>query len=209
METAPPPDQPSPPGSQAGHPSSSASLADRLPLPAAWSVRKGREVYLAENGFTLSAYDAAWTQASFLGIRLAVPNTRRHRFAIMMHDLHHVATGYGTDHTGEGEISAWELRRGLAGLGLYVGGIVVSGALFGLLCAPRRTWAAFRAGGSRPSLFAQDDVEKLLDLTIGELRHMLGLPAQGLATAPRGLHVYAPAAAPGAPAAAMAAAASP
>lgn len=186
METERPSDQSSPPTTE--------------PLPASWSVRRGRDAYLAENGFTLAAYDAAWTAASLFGIPIAVPNTRRHRWAIMMHDLHHVATGYGTDHVGEGEISAWELRRGLGRLGLYVGGIVVSGALLGLLCAPRRTVAAFRAGGSRPSLFAQDDVESLLELTIGELRHKLGLPEPGLATAPRRLHALAPAPAKGPPA---------
>lgn len=186
METERPPDGSSPQAAQA------PLSTERQPLPASWSVRKGRDAYLAENGFTLSAYDAPWTPASLFGIPIAVPNTRRHRFAIMMHDLHHIATGYGTDHAGEGEISAWELRRGLKRLGLYVGGIVVSGALLGLLCAPRRTVAAFRAGGNRPSLFAEDDVEKLLDVTIGELRQKLGLPEQGLATAPRGLHAHAP-----------------
>src|SRR5215467_14616440 len=99
------------------------------PLPADWGVREGRDTYLAENGFTTAAYDVKWTDASFFGVRFRVPNTARHRWAIMLHDLHHVATGYGTDLVGEAEISAWELRRGLRGLGFYVGSIVAGGAL--------------------------------------------------------------------------------
>ncbi len=162
------------------------------PLPASLSVRAGRDAYLAENGFTVKAYEDPWTEASIFGLKVAVPNTRRHRWAIMMHDLHHVATGYGTDHIGEGEISAWELRRGLGRLGLYVGGIVTAGTVLGFMLAPRRTLAAFRAGGSGPSLFAEDDADKLLDMTVGELRQKLGLPEGGLAAIPRKLHSYAP-----------------
>src|SRR5262245_23650361 len=119
-------------------------------------VRAGRDEYLAENGFSVEAYDAKWTPASLFGLTFKVPNTPTHRRAIMWHDLHHVATGYGTDLSGEAEISAWELRRGLAGLDLYVSAIVVGIALSGIVIAPVRTWRAWQAA-SRPggNLFAQ------------------------------------------------------
>ncbi|APR83482.1 Hypothetical protein A7982_08831 [Minicystis rosea] len=173
-------------------------MSDLLPYPADWTVRRARDAYLAENGFTVAAYDDAWTEASFLGIRFSVPNTQRHRWAIMLHDLHHVATGFGTDLTGEGEISLWELRRGLSALGLYVGGIVASGALMGVFASPRRAWAAFSASGSTPSLFDPNvDYDALLDMTVGELRARLAVPAEGLAREPRGLHAYAPRRVPG------------
>jgi len=84
--------------------------------PTPQSVESARDAYLARNGFTVESYSARWTPASFMGIPFVVPNTTTHRWAIMMHDLHHVTTGYGTDIPGEGEISAWELRRGLTGL---------------------------------------------------------------------------------------------
>src|SRR5215471_1196999 len=122
-------------------------MPDRgIPIPAKDSVREGRDEYLAENGFSVAAYDEPWTKASFAGIDFAVPNTTRHRWAIMLHDLHHVATGYGTDIAGEGEISAWELRGGLRGLDPYVRAIVVSGSVAGLLLHPKRTWRAWKAG---------------------------------------------------------------
>ena len=92
------------------------------------TVREARDQYLAENGFTFEGYDAKWTHASFFGVRFRVPNTDSHRVGIMLHDLHHVATGFGTDLVGEGEISAWEAHRGLAPVGLYVASIVTAGA---------------------------------------------------------------------------------
>lgn len=159
-------------------------------FPASWTVRRALEAYLAENGFTFEAYEAKWTDASFLGVRFAVPNTRKHRWAIMLHDLHHVATGFGTDLAGEGEISAWELR-GLRSLGLYVASIVLGGVAIGFARAPLRAWSALRSPGR--TLF--DDTiayAQLLDMTVGELRAHLGLPEQGLARGPRALHAYAP-----------------
>jgi hypothetical protein len=156
------------------------------------SVRDGLRSYLEENGFTQAAYDARWTDASLLGIRFSVPNTPRHRWAIMLHDLHHVATGYGTDITGEGEVSAWETRRGLGDLGAYVSGIVLSATMAGVLIAPRRTWTAWWAPAATRSLFVRGiDYEALLALSVGELRARLGIPRNGLC-GHRRLHDLAP-----------------
>jgi hypothetical protein len=172
------------------------------PFPADWSVRQARDAYLRENGFTVESYDDAWTGASFFGIPLKVPNTKRHRWAIMLHDLHHVATGYGTDLVGEGEISAWELRPGIRSLGLYVGSIVLAGALAGAVFSPRRARNAWRDAAAIASLHdlyprINDDAayEALLAMTVGELRARLGVPADGSAHEPRGLHDFAPKAA--------------
>jgi hypothetical protein len=148
---------------------------------------------LRENGFTLEGYDEPMTPASFLGIPFALPNTARHRWGIMLHDLHHVATGYGTDLTGEGEISIWELAGGLRPLGLYVGSIVASGALMGMLLAPRRALQAWRAAASGRSLFgSKRSYEDLLAMSVGELRRELGVPEAGLADRPRAVHSRAP-----------------
>ena len=170
-----------------------ASLSLDRPLPDSLSVREGRDHYLRENGFTVEAYDEAWTPATLLGIDFSVPNTRKHRWGIMLHDLHHVATGFGTDPVGEGEISGWEARSGLGPLGPYVGTIVAGGVALGLLLAPARTMRAFRAGGR--SLFAgtpDQRYEDLLDMRVGELRALLGIPPGGLADRPRRLHARAP-----------------
>ena len=158
------------------------------------TVIEGRDHYLAENGFTVQAYEDAWTKASFFGLSFSVPNTARHRWAIMLHDLHHVATGYGTDLPGEAEVSAWEARRGLRPLGAYVASIVTGGAAFGLMIAPRRTVRAYRdSGRGVPSLFRRDaDYEATLALTVGALRERLGVPRNGLFRGTRRLHPDAP-----------------
>lgn len=167
------------------------------PLPADMKVRAARDAYLAENGFTMAAYDAPTTEGSLLGYKFRVPNPPSHQRAIRLHDLHHVATGYGTDHAGEGEISMWQIRRGLGGANLYVAGVVSANALLGVLLAPRRTFAALRHARRGRSLFNVDsDYDVLLDKTVGELRALLGVPADGLARGPRALHALAPPAPP-------------
>lgn len=173
--------------------SASRDPSRNQPIPASWSVEAGRDAYLRENGFTVGAYDEPRTRASLFGLDFTVPNTPRHRKAIMRHDLHHVATGFGTDVAGEGEVSAWELRRGLRGLDLYVSALVTGLALLGLVVAPRRTLRAWRLSGRGRSLF--DDptpYEQLLTMSVGELRGTLDIPIDGLAIRPRRLHARAP-----------------
>jgi hypothetical protein len=163
------------------------------PLPPELSVAEGLEAYLEENGFDRALYDSAWTPASLFGIPVPVPNTKKHRFAIMRHDLHHVATGFGTDPVGEAEISAWEARRGFGRIGLYTTGIVSGLVLLGLLLNPRRTVAALESGRGGRNLFGGEvPYETLLSWTVGELRTHLGLPERGLAER-RALHDKAPA----------------
>ena len=161
------------------------------PLSSELRVADALQAYLDENGFDKAHYDATHTPASVLGIAFGVPNTPSHRLAIMRHDLHHVATGYGTDLAGEAEISAWEVRRGFGDLGLYVGAIVSSGVVLGLLAWPRRTIRAARAPGRRNFFGKELRYEDLLAMTVGELRDVLGVPREGIAGA-RKLHAGAP-----------------
>ena len=171
----------------------SAGYSRAEPLPATLTVREARDAYLQENGFTVEAYEASWTPASLFGIPFSVPNTAKHRVAIMWHDLHHVATGFGTDLAGEAEISAWEARNGLRGVGLYVTFLVVGLAKLGLLVAPRRTVRAWgEARGGRNLFRSKLTYEEVLALTVGELRALLGVPERGLATGIRELHSRAP-----------------
>jgi hypothetical protein len=157
-------------------------------------VREARDLYLAENGFSAAAYDSPMSEGSVFGRRFSVPNPPAHQRAIRLHDLHHVATGFGTDHAGEAEISVWQARRGLLAGGLYVASIVLGNVLLGLITAPLRTLAAARfsnAGGSLLDL--PRDYEALLALSVAELRQLLDIPAYGLNLRPRGLHAHAPA----------------
>jgi len=169
------------------------------PLPASLRVRDALDAYLAENGFTHAEYEAKWTPASLLGVPLAVPNTPLHKRGIRLHDLHHIATGYGTDLAGEGEISAWEVRGGFHGLDLYVSSLVALGTATGALFSPLRAWAALVSSNRRNLFDAWSDYPRLLEMTVGELRERLGVPPAGLGGA-RKLHSRAPRTPPASPA---------
>jgi hypothetical protein len=169
------------------------SLERLRPLSGELSVRTARDLYLDENGFTLATYDAKWTEAQIFGITFKISNTDRHRNAIQLHDLHHAATGYGTDIIGEVEVSAWECRSGVRHLGLYVASIVVGLTLFGLLIAPLRTLRAWSSGAHHRSLFHLGlGYEEIMEMPLGTLRKRLALPLTGLHRGMRMLRSGAP-----------------
>jgi hypothetical protein len=192
---------------------------ETVPFSSEMRVREALDRYFLENGFSSAQYAKPWTTLSFLGADFTVPNPASRRRAIPLHDLHHVATGFGTDLRGEGQISAWEVGARIRGVGLYVAALIASGVVLGAVLAPKKAWAAYRAGRGARSLFPgrgnassppyrqsrigaphscgslRSDVpgyEALLDMTVGELREWMGLPRDGLEPGPRGLHASAP-----------------
>lgn len=163
------------------------------PLPATLSVRDARGAYLAENGFTMEGYDADHTPVNVWGVRFMFPNPPSRKLALRYHDLHHIMTGYGTDLTGEVEISAWELRRGIKGFSLFIQMIILFNVVTGFLHSPRAVWRAWRVskeGGRCPNPSFRH-YESLLKLTVGELRRLYGVPDAGL-TGARRLSLDAP-----------------
>jgi hypothetical protein len=167
-------------------------------LVAPWTpestVIDARNAYLAENGFTVAGYSAKTAEVSVLGLSFCIPNPPTRQRAIAIHDLHHVATGYGTDFKGEAEVSAFECAHSLSGIGIYVQMLVIGIALGGLCFAPIRTVRAFRAGRrARNSLYTDPTpYAELTAMRVVELRAYLGVPATGLASGRRGHHAKAP-----------------
>ena len=163
------------------------------PFDANLSVEDALDAYLAENAFTKEEYDKTTVTVNFWGMRFTLPNPPSRQLAVRFHDLHHVITGYGTDPAGEFEISAWEMRRGVGVFGLYVRLIIASGWLSGLVLFPRRSWAAWRHGGSKPRLPppSLELYQELLMLDVRSLRARYGVDEGGIAGA-RGLHQDAP-----------------
>ncbi|MEZ4313861.1 MAG: hypothetical protein R3F14_38055, partial [Polyangiaceae bacterium] len=149
------------------------------PLDPSVRVRDGLREYLGENGFSAAEYTASTVRLKILGRYMDFPNTKDRQWAIPLHDLHHIATGYGTDWVGEGEIGAWELGAGCKTLVVYW--LNAMAASIGLCLAPRRVLAGWRAGRAGRALYRTElPYERVLDMTIGELRAHLGVPPTGL-----------------------------
>ena len=72
---------------------------------------------------------------------------------VVLHDIHHMLTGYGTDWKGELEIAGWELGSGGCHWHLvYWTDRLLSFAL-GLVSAPATTLRGFRAGRGHRNLY--------------------------------------------------------
>src|SRR5687768_13274599 len=127
------------------------------------TVREARERYFVENGLSEAGYTARWVKLAVGPVPFYFPNTAARRRAVVLHDLHHVATGYSTTWRGEAEIAAWELA---GGCGRYWAAWALNtGAMsIGLVIAPRRTWRAWRRGRASRTLYRGEFSPELLDL---------------------------------------------
>ena len=138
------------------------------------TVGAARTRYFERAGFPPDGgYSASFVSLGKLGpIPLGFPNTDSRRRAVVMHDLHHVATGYQTEWAGEGEISAWEVAAG-CGRFPFAWFINLQGMVMGWFVSPSRTWRAFVRGRHSRSLYAEGYREALLRETVGGLRARL------------------------------------
>lgn len=140
-------------------------------------MEEARNLYLAANSFSVRDYDTSTFTIGVFGLSLKLPNTEGRKRVIPLHDLHHVLTGFGTDWVGEAEIGAWELRAGCRTLIAYF--LNASGVVIGLFLSPVRVWRAFRAArGQRTLYYDPAPYDRLLQMTVGELRNRLGIAQQ-------------------------------
>lgn len=150
--------------------------------PSSMSVRVALDDFLARYGFSRDEYQAKTYWIQLFGRRLRLPNPPSRRIMVPLHDLHHIATGWGADWRGEVAIGAWELRTGCTTATLWL--INLSAALIGLIIAPKQTARAYRAGAGMCSLYRMKvSHSPLLDLSVGELRALIGVPLDGITQA--------------------------
>ena len=81
--------------------------------------------------------------------------------SLILHDLHHVLTGYDTSWTGELELAGWELGSGGCGRPLFFWFDRLGALAIGLLTVPRRTIQALRRGRSERNLYGRRSAEVL------------------------------------------------
>lgn len=143
------------------------------------SLQHPREQFFNGIGFRVEDYSAPTYTVKILGVPLKFPNTKAHRWATPLHDLHHILTGYRPDWIGEAEIGAWELRAGCRTLVVYW--LDLSGVVIGMLLAPGRVLRAFRAAKGCRTLYRNPELcEPLLRMTLPEARVALGIPPGGM-----------------------------
>jgi len=144
------------------------------------SVREARARYFAEAGFPPDGgYAAKFVQLAKLGpIPIGFPNSDARRKAVGIHDLHHVATGYKTDWTGEAEISAWEIASG-CGRMWFAWYINLQGMVMGWVVNPGATWRAWVRGRHSKNLYCEGISESLLRERVDSLRARLLLDEPG------------------------------
>ena len=140
------------------------------------TVREARARYFAEAGFPPDGgYAAKFVQLAKLGpIPLGFPNSDARRKAVGLHDLHHVATGYKTDWTGEAEISAWEIASG-CGRMWFAWYINLQGMVMGWVVNPGATWRAWVRGRHSKNLYLEGLSDSVLRETVASLRERLEL----------------------------------
>lgn len=139
------------------------------------TARTGRDRYLAENSFGLESYRAKGFPIFIGKWAVFIPNPGQLRF----HDLHHVVSGYGTGLIGEAEISAYELRGGCNSFFIFI--LCIGAIFFGMFVAPKRIRRAWRRAKGTKTLYNSNiPYEDLLEMKVGELRRLLGIPVVGM-----------------------------
>lgn len=127
---------------------------------------------LGEDG----GYGDRWVRVESKPLAVYFPNTACRVAAAKLHDLHHVATEYGVDWTGEAEIAGWEIASGCGRYGwawiLNLGAFTI-----GLVRSPRRLFRAFvRGRRAATNLYHETiDDEALAGIDVGTLRRRLGV----------------------------------
>jgi hypothetical protein len=106
---------------------------------------------------------------------VAFPNFQHRVRAIARHDLHHIINNLDTSALGEGLIAAWELGSGCGPY--WISWCMEPQALWwGILLAPKKTFALYLLGRHSQNLFHCSYDEALRLNSVGELRASL-LPA--------------------------------
>jgi len=110
----------------------------------------------------------------FGALRLPIFPILRHDGPIVLHDLHHMLSGYPPTWRGEAELAAWELGSGGCRGHLFYWLDRLTFLLAGVLAAPFATWRAFVRGRRSENLFGQEP-EALLGMELAELERRVGV----------------------------------
>ncbi len=112
---------------------------------------------------------AKWWSFNVLGVPVYCYNFAWRRQAIAHHDLHHVVTGYPCTMIGEMQVAVWEFAAGRFP-NVFANLFCLPLVAFGLVCAPRRSWSAYRLGMRCRTLFTTPLTKTILAMPVADLR---------------------------------------
>jgi hypothetical protein len=110
-----------------------------------------------------------WAYMTIGGHRIPVKPLYGYKHVVVIHDVHHLLTGFETTWTGEFEVAAWELGSGGCDRYLLMWGNRFLTLLLGLIFAPHATRRAFRRGAIEHNLY-RFDCRSILSCEVGDLR---------------------------------------
>jgi hypothetical protein len=138
-------------------------------------VRDALQAFYGTESLGQDAYVAKINYADFKIFKLPFPNLKKRREIVYLHDINHILSGYDTSWIGEGEVAAWELASGFpkhCWVGYFYAPVTFA---IGLLLNPARVFRAFLRGRrERNSCYANLGKEELFDLSVKDLRVILG-----------------------------------
>lgn len=125
---------------------------------------------------TLEAWrEVRWIRARVRERAIPILPVVGYRDSLVLHDVHHVLTGYSTRLGGELELAAWELASGGCGRHVLFWIDRSLALLLGLAFLPRRTIRAWRRGrGCRNLYRTPGGVDELLATDFEELARRVG-----------------------------------
>lgn len=112
------------------------------------------------------------------------PNFDARRKAVILHDIHHLVTGYTTSLAGESEISAWEIGSGCKS---YWAAFFIdtSGLMIGIPFNFFGVLKAFARGRKTKNLYHNTiSVEQAMDMKVSELKKVFYLDMYEIDTKP-------------------------
>ena len=110
-----------------------------------------------------------WVRMRIFGRLVPVKPLLGHQQAFLLHDVHHLVTGYGTKFREELALASWELGSGGCGYYVLFWFNRINALVLGLLLCPLRTVRALRAGYGLRNLYRRSATE-VLDLDFDAVR---------------------------------------
>jgi hypothetical protein len=142
-------------------------------------VKEAMESYFKANNLGEDGgLNKMWAKIKVGKIYLPLLNIPARKKVLVLHDIHHIATGYAGDWKGEVSISAWEISTGCGKY--WVAWVLDLWAMaIGLFIYPKDTFKAFIRGRRTRNLYKNTiSKETALSMKINELRELLLLNQQ-------------------------------